>query len=157
MAHPCTSINSLTPPPPPPAPRAEGDFKTSSNGLHYLVHHFNYTDQTALLTLAKSKTLYIDSISVDGYLSHLRCLLRRESLNSTFSLSYIKMTITFDVVDRFQENKGFQTAQTMNNILRTNTKWWLCHHGNRDLQIRSSEKHLFGLNHSNYAVKTDYF
>ena len=40
------------------APRtAEGDFKTHSNGLHYLVHHFSCIDQMALLTLAKSKTL----------------------------------------------------------------------------------------------------
>ena len=42
----------------PMAPKtAEGDFTAPSNGLHYLVHHFNYIDQMALLTLAKSKTL----------------------------------------------------------------------------------------------------
>ena len=29
--------------------------------------------------------------------------------------------MTFDVLDRFQENKVFLTAQTMNNILRSNT------------------------------------
>ena len=46
----------------------------------------------------------------------LRCLLSRENLNSTFSLSYIKITITFDVLDRFQENIVLQTAQTMDNI-----------------------------------------
>ena len=63
----------------------------------------------------------------------LRCLLSRENLNSTFSASYIKMTISFDVLDRFQENKVFQIAQTMNNILRSNTKWWFCQDGNRDL------------------------
>ena len=45
----------------------------------------------------------------------LRCLLSRENLNST--------AITFDALDRFQENKVCQTAQTMNNILRSNTKW----------------------------------
>ena len=28
----------------------------------------------------------------------------------------------FDVVERFQENKVFQTAQTTNNILRSNTR-----------------------------------
>ena len=28
------------------------------------------------------------------------------------------MAITFDLLDRFQENKAFQTAQTMNNILK---------------------------------------
>ena len=27
------------------------------------------------------------------------------------------MAITFDLLDRFQENKVFQTAQTLNNIL----------------------------------------
>ena len=58
----------------------------------------------------------------------LRCLLSRENLNSTFSASYISMAITFDLLDRFQENK----AQTMNNVLKSNTKW-LCPHGNRDL------------------------
>ena len=29
------------------------------------------------------------------------------------------MTITFNIPDRFQENKVFQTAQTMNNILKS--------------------------------------
>ena len=53
----------------------------------------------------------------------LRCLLSRENLNSTFSALYIKMTITFDLLDRFQENKVLQTAQTMNNILSSKTKW----------------------------------
>ena len=33
------------------------------------------------------------------------------------------MAITFDLLDRFQEIKVFQTAQTMNNILKSNTKW----------------------------------
>ena len=51
------------------------------------------------------------------------------------------MTITFDVLDRFQENKVLQTAQIMNNIPR----------------IRSSEKYLFGFNHSNHEFKTDFF
>ena len=53
----------------------------------------------------------------------LRCLLSRENLNSTFSALYIKMTITFDALNPFQENKVFQTVQTMNNILKSNTKW----------------------------------
>ena len=35
------------------------------------------------------------------------------------------MAITFDLLERFQENKVFQTAQTMNNILMSNTKWSL--------------------------------
>ena len=43
------------------------------------------------------------------------------------------MAITFDLLDRFQENKVFQTAQTMDNIFKSNTKWWLCPYGNRDL------------------------
>ena len=45
------------------------------------------------------------------------------------------MAITFDVLDQFQENTVFQTAQTSTNpgIWRSNTKWYLCHHGNRDL------------------------
>ena len=37
------------------------------------------------------------------------------------------MAITFDLRERFQENKIFQTAQTMNNILK------FCTHENRDL------------------------
>ena len=51
---------------------------------------------------------------------NLRCLVSRGNLNSTFSASYIQMAITFEVLDRFQENKVFQTAQTMNNILKLN-------------------------------------
>ena len=54
--------------------------------------------------------------------STLGCLLSRENLNPTFSLSYNKMTIIFDVPDRFQENKVFHTVQTMNNSLRSNAK-----------------------------------
>ena len=46
-----------------------------------------------------------------------------KNLNLTFSASYIKMTITFDVLNGLQEDKLFRTAQTMNNILRSNTKW----------------------------------
>ena len=61
------------------------------------------------------------------------------------------MTVTFDVLDRFQESKVFQTAQTMNKILRSNTK--------NDIfvimetvtfKIRSLQKYLFGFNHSSY-------
>ena len=54
---------------------------------------------------------------------HKKCRLSRENLNSTFSGSYIKIITTYDALDRFQENKVFQTAQTMNNILNSNTKW----------------------------------
>ena len=32
------------------------------------------------------------------------------------------MAITFDLQDQFQENKVFQTAQTMNNITKSNKK-----------------------------------
>ena len=69
------------------------------------------------------------------------------------------MAITFDVLGRFQENKVLQTAQIMNNISRLIRKWYLCHRGNCDLLIRfnlSSEKYMFGFNHSNYVVKTEY-
>ena len=48
----------------------------------------------------------------------LYCLVSQGNLNSTFSTSCIQMAITFDVLlDRFQENKVFQTAQTMKNFL----------------------------------------
>ena len=57
------------------------------------------------------------------HMSRLRCLLSRENLNSTFSASYIQMAISFDLLDRFQENKVFQTAQAISNILKSNTKW----------------------------------
>ena len=36
------------------------------------------------------------------------------------------MAITFDLVDRFQENIVSQTAKTMKNILKSNTKWQVC-------------------------------
>ena len=39
-----------------------------------------------------------------------------KNLNSTFSASHIKITITFDVLDQFQENKVFQAAQMVNNF-----------------------------------------
>ena len=47
----------------------------------------------------------------------------RENLNSTFTASHIQMAINFDVLDRFQENKALQTAQIINNILRSSKKW----------------------------------
>ena len=58
----------------------------------------------------------------DAKLSPLRCLLSRENLNSKFSTSYVKMTITFDVHYRFQENKILQTAHIMNDIPRSGKK-----------------------------------
>ena len=39
---------------------------------------------------------------------------------NVFSIRHL--AITFDVLDRFQENKVFQTAQIMNNIQRSSTK-----------------------------------
>ena len=52
---------------------------------------------------------------------NLMCLRNPEKLNSRFSASYTEMTITFDVLNRFEENKVLQTAQTMENMLRSNT------------------------------------
>ena len=52
---------------------------------------------------------------------------------NVFSVIHLKMAITFDVLDRFQENKVLQTAQIMNNIPRSSKKLQLCHQGNRDL------------------------
>ena len=67
------------------------------------------------------------------------------------------MAITFDLLDRFQENKVFQRAQTMNNILKSNTNGSFVRMETVTFQIRSSEKYLFGFNHSNYVVKTEFF
>ena len=67
------------------------------------------------------------------------------------------MAITFDVLGQIQENKVFQTVQTMNNSLKSNTKQWLCYHGDRDLYIGRSEKYLSDFNHINYTVKTEFF
>ena len=64
------------------------------------------------------------------------------------------MTITFDVVDRFQENKVFQTAQKMNNILSQILNGSFVTMETVIFYIRSSEKYLFGFNHSNNVVKT---
>ena len=55
-------------------------------------------------------------------------------MNSKFSSLYIKMTITFNGLIPFQENKVFQTARTMNNFLKSNAKWWLCYHRNHNLE-----------------------
>ena len=38
------------------------------------------------------------------------------------------MTITFDTLDRFQENKVFQAAQTMNNILKLTFTFYIKNH-----------------------------
>ena len=67
--------------------------------------------------------LAVGIILIFGFAGRLGCLFSGKSLNSTFSASYIKITITFDVLGQCQENKVFQTAQTMNNILRSNTEW----------------------------------
>ena len=62
------------------------------------------------------------------------------------------MAITSDVLDRFQENKVLQTAQMMNNILRSVKDGSFVTMETMTFQIRSSEKYLFGFNHSNYIV-----
>ena len=67
------------------------------------------------------------------------------------------MAITFDVLDRFQENKAFQTAHIMNNIPSSSKNGSFVTMRTVTFQIRSSEKCLFGFNHSNYVVKTDFF
>ena len=67
------------------------------------------------------------------------------------------MAITSDLLDRFQENKVFQTAQTMNNIIKSNKKnGRFVPMETVTFQIRSSEKYLFGFNHSNYVVKREF-
>ena len=66
------------------------------------------------------------------------------------------MTITFDALDRFQENKVFQTAQTMNNILSQMQNGGFVTMETVTFQIRSSEKYLFDFNYSNYVVKTNF-
>ena len=66
------------------------------------------------------------------------------------------MIITFDVLDRFQENKVFQTAQII--IFQSQTQ-------NSSFvtmeivifYIKSSKKYLFGFDHSNYVVKPEFF
>ena len=63
------------------------------------------------------------------------------------------MAITFDVVDRFQENKVFQTAQVMNNILRSSKNGTLVI---METKLEVQKKYLFGFNHSNYVVKTEF-
>ena len=68
--------------------------------------------------------IYDSQMSIFKYhRKYLRCLLSRENLNGTFSALYIEMAITFDLLNQFQENKFFQTPQTINNILKSNTKW----------------------------------
>ena len=87
----------------------------------------------------------------------LRRLLRRENLNSTFSSSYIKMTKPFDGLDDFKKIKFFRQHRQ-----------WIIFWGQIQngsfvtvetvtFQLRSSAKHLFGFNHSNYVIKTDFF
>ena len=78
-------------------------------------------------------------------------------MNSTFSASYIEMNITFDALDRFQENKVFQIAQTTNNILKSKQNGSFVTMETVTFSIRSSEKYLFGFNYLNYVVKTEVF
>ena len=68
------------------------------------------------------------------------------------------MAITFDVLDRFQQNKVLQTAKIMNNIPRSSKKnGGFVTMETVTFQIRSSEKFQFGFNHSNYVVRTEFF
>ena len=68
------------------------------------------------------------------------------------------MAITFDVLDRFQENKAFQTVQIMNNYSEVKQKVVaLSPWKPLPFKVRGSEKYLFGFNHSNYVVKTEFF
>ena len=67
------------------------------------------------------------------------------------------MIITFDVLDRFQESKVWQTAQTMNNILKSNKNGSFVAMETVTSLITNSEKCLFDLNHSNSVVKTKFF
>ena len=64
---------------------------------------------------------------------------------------------SFDVLDRFQNNNVFKTAQIMNNISRSSKKWQFCHHGNCDLLNWKFRRIPVWLNHSNYVVKTEFF
>ena len=67
------------------------------------------------------------------------------------------MAITFDVLDRFQENKVLQTAQIMNNIPRSSKNDSFVTMETVTFKLRSSEKYLFGFNNSSYVVKTKFF
>ena len=66
-------------------------------------------------------------------------------------------TITFDVVDRFQENKVFKTAQIINNIPKSSKNSSFVTVETVTFWISSSDKYLFDFNHSNYVVKTEFF
>ena len=46
----------------------------------------------------------------------------RKSEFNVFSIIHL-MAITFDALDRFQENKVFKTAQIMSNIPESSEKW----------------------------------
>ena len=59
-------------------------------------------------------------------------------------------------MDRFQGKKVLQTAQIMNNIRGQEKDGNLVAIETVTFQIRNSEKYLFGVNHSNYAVKTEF-
>ena len=66
------------------------------------------------------------------------------------------MAITFDALDRFQENKVLQTAEII--IFQSQEKdGSFVTIETVTCQIRRSEKYLFVFNHSNYVVKTELF
>ena len=65
------------------------------------------------------------------------------------------MAITFDLLNQFQENKVLQTAQII--TLRGQEKdGSFVTMKTVTFVIRSSEKYLFGFNHSNYVIKTEF-
>ena len=66
------------------------------------------------------------------------------------------MAITFDILNQFHELQVFQTAKTMNDILKSNKSGSFVIMETVTFQIRNSEKCLFGFNHSNFIVKTEF-
>ena len=69
--------------------------------------HTRFSNQEILSMTGKTFKVFRALRNTSIFFSSLKCPLSRENLNSTFSASYIKMTITFDVLDRFQENSLF--------------------------------------------------
>ena len=51
----------------------------------------------------------------------------------------------------------FQDSTVMNNIPSSSKNGRFVTIETVKFEIRSSEKHMFGFNHSNYVVKTDFF
>ena len=60
-------------------------------------------------------------------------------------------------MDRFQENKVLQTAQILIKFRGQVKDGSSVNMETVTFYIRSSEKYLFGFNHSDYVVKTEFF